>query len=613
MASKILTCSYGPNTASLTPLEKRQIGLLNQKGAQDIRQRVGRLVSKHLNYQGKERFEAEVTKTKVTFTVGTETRVLEYKSNKWQLTTNGTTAFPGATDLDDAVQADVTRVIDEVLDRINNAARTNFDDDTSTSRCSGESLSLASEPSSTTVSERLIRVEERLARLEEALLHSRFAPLGHDSNMAPQLAAVQAELRLLSTELQRLRESSSRNTSIETDERRIADLEREAKEILARVQKQHEGEMLKAQGEIQRLKDALCSLEKRFSKLTPQIKANVAELKALREKEAQAQKTLKAIESDHAEQTGKLEAQLTAYKTALKAAREENEEAQTKAKAEIGALLQQIANLKAENETAQQSLQRANEDLPRKLAAAEKKYDRLEEVQTAALAERTKLAQENDALRAQLNAASKAKAELETRLKSLEESSQTSEAGLLQQNSALKAELKAQAESLEAARAQLAANQTRSVQQAERMKALEAELAAGKAKIAEMQKEKEQQAEQMAKLAAEKEEARKQFADQQARIRTLLDEKQRAEQNLTAAEATIDKQSRDLEALRKRLEELRAEKERQVSAAHTQTTRVTEETARTASEVASLLEKFAATTKKTSSSGANSTGSGSKV
>lgn len=521
MASTIRTCSYSPQLGEpLTTLQDRQIRLLNRNGAQDISTRVGRLVSKHLGYKGNQVFQAEITKTKITFTVPGETRVLEYTSNKWQLTHSGPTTLSATTDLPVTVQSEVTADIEDTLNRIRDAA--NFSDDSSSSSPPVPSSPVLHEPSSavTQINERLRTIEHRLDQL---ILHLSNPTPRHDSS--PDIAAA---LLTIQRELQGLREAVQRLTRPDSEIASVAGRIKELEEQLRQAEK---------------------ILEKTKSTLEVQSEKDKQKIKELETQLAQTGTTLEAARKEHEEAQTKGASQLSALQAKLSATQEQ--------------FAKTVAALEAAN-AAQQVLRESNEALQRQLSEAQENQRRLEQARTAASAESLKIKDENAELLAQIKTVSAAKAELEERLKALTTTASASQTELSRKTSELEAQIRTQVEALRAAEGKLTANQALTQRQTEQLEALKASLAAEKEKIAGLEKEKEQQTQQIAKLIAEKAAIQNQLAEQQERVRTITQEKTRVETLLQQARATIEKQNQELEQLRKQLEEMKAEKAKQL-------------------------------------------------
>jgi chromosome segregation ATPase len=578
MTSTIRTCSYSSSSEAASILQDRQIKLLNRGGVQDISNRVGRLVSKHLGYKGNQIFEAEITKTKITFTVPGETRVLEYTNNKWQLTRSGSTALSETTEIPATVQSEITEDINDALNRIHNAA--NFKPDDSSSSPPAPSSPVMHEPSGAVaqINERLGKVEQRLDQLISHL--SNPAPR-HDSS--PDIAAA---LLAIQRELQGLREAVQHLARPETayDADRIRELEKivaESTRVLEGVQQKHQEEMQKARAEIQQLKETLASLRAVNEKAAAKFRENNETL---------------------AQQIEKLKAELSDKNEALEAAQRKQKEASEKAASTIAGLektiaamkqeAQSIIELKAANEIQHQALLESIEALKQQLEETQKNQTDLKATATAAIAENAAFRIEMSALRSQIEQMSKAKAELEEQLRTLESTSTASQGEFARKNSELEAQIKAQTEALRAAEGKLNANQALAQQQADQLETLKASLAAETAKAAELEKEKELQAQQIAALTAEKATIERQLAEQQERLRTITQEKTRVERVLQEAQAHIEKQNQELELLRKYLEAMKAGKAEQL---RTSTARAAQERAATTDverEVEAMLKKF---------------------
>jgi len=534
MTSTIRACSYSTQAGSASILQERQIKLLNHGGAQDVSNRVGRLVSKHLGYKGNQVFEAEITKTKITFTVPGETRVLEYTNNKWQLTRSGSET----TELPATVQSEVNADIEDALNRIHQAA--NFKpDDSSSSPVMHEPSNSVSQ-----LHERLGRVEQRLDHL---ILHLSHPIPRHDSSsdFSPALLSIQRELQGLREAVQRL----SRPNAETSGAARIQELQEQLRQTE------------------QALAETKAALEIKSGKDSRTIKELETQL-------AQSNAALEAARKEHKEAQAKGASQLTELQAKLSTMEQQ--------------LAQTAPVLEAAN-AVQQALRESNDGLQRQLAEIRENQTRLKEAEQTALEQSTKLKEENTALLAQIKTISTAKADLEKRLTALHSTISASQADLSRINRELETKLKAQAEALNATEGKLTANRALVQQQADQLEALKAHLATERAKITELEKEKAQQAQQIATLTTERTAIQHQLAEEQERVRTITQEKARVEPLLQQARATIEKQNQELEQLRSRLEAMRAGKAEQLKTSTVRAGQEREATVAVEREVEAML------------------------
>jgi DNA repair exonuclease SbcCD ATPase subunit len=111
MSSSILNCSYGSKPASLTALTPGKVKQLNQAGNFDIRSRVGRIVTRHLGYTGDDNYTVTLTKSKIDFSVGNQTRTLvRQPDGSWKLNNSAPATAP------QLAQPNTQEIIDDIAD-----------------------------------------------------------------------------------------------------------------------------------------------------------------------------------------------------------------------------------------------------------------------------------------------------------------------------------------------------------------------------------------------------------------------------------------------------------------------------------------------------------------